>query len=227
MECVPGPDMGNFVRALHEERGVIFHLEDTVVAIDGKRATLKGGGMLEADVVVVGVGLRPRLGLAEQAGLSLERGITVNAFLETSIPKILRSGRYSALARSAFGRKYSGRALGGGVSARDRLRPAICWERVRCSMWSHFSGASIMMCRSITLVLPKGVTRLLSTAASRPGIVCRNTKTRTAYLRSRRSTVTWQAELEKRNTLKSPDCRRGRVLAAPRCASTRSRPFSM
>jgi NAD(P)H-nitrite reductase large subunit len=48
--------------------------------------------MLEADVVVVGVGLRPRLGLAEQAGLSLERGITVNAFLETSIPKLYPAG---------------------------------------------------------------------------------------------------------------------------------------
>ena len=53
--------MGDFVRALHEEHGVVFHLEDTVVAIDGKRATLKSGGALEADLVVVGVGVRPRL----------------------------------------------------------------------------------------------------------------------------------------------------------------------
>ena len=49
MERVLGPDMGDFVRALHEEHGVIFHLGDTVVAIDGKRATLKSGGVLEAD----------------------------------------------------------------------------------------------------------------------------------------------------------------------------------
>ena len=44
-------------------------------AIDGKRATLKSGGVLEADVVVVGVGVRPRLALAEQAGLALDRGV--------------------------------------------------------------------------------------------------------------------------------------------------------
>jgi len=44
-----------------------------VVAIDGKRATLKSGGVLEADLVVVGVGVRPRLALAEQAGLALDR----------------------------------------------------------------------------------------------------------------------------------------------------------
>src|SRR5882724_10013024 len=50
MERVLGPEMGDFVRALHEEHGVIFHLGNTVVAIDGKRATLKSGGVLEADL---------------------------------------------------------------------------------------------------------------------------------------------------------------------------------
>ena len=92
MERVLGPDMGDFVRALHEEHGVIFHLGDTVAAIDGKRATLKSGGVLEADVVVIGVGVRPRLALAEQAGLELDRGVAVDAFLETSIPGIYAAG---------------------------------------------------------------------------------------------------------------------------------------
>jgi NADPH-dependent 2,4-dienoyl-CoA reductase/sulfur reductase-like enzyme/nitrite reductase/ring-hydroxylating ferredoxin subunit len=92
MERVLGADMGDFVRALHEQHGVIFHLGDTVVAIDGKRATLKSGGVLEAEVVVVGVGVRPRLALAEQAGLVLDRGVVVNAQLETSIPGIFAAG---------------------------------------------------------------------------------------------------------------------------------------
>jgi NADPH-dependent 2,4-dienoyl-CoA reductase/sulfur reductase-like enzyme/nitrite reductase/ring-hydroxylating ferredoxin subunit len=92
MERVLGPEMGDFVRALHEERGVIFHLGDTVTAIDGKRATLKSGGMLDADVVVIGVGVRPRLALAEKAGLAIDRGVTVDAYLETSIPGIYAAG---------------------------------------------------------------------------------------------------------------------------------------
>jgi len=92
MERVLGPDMGDFVRALHEEHGVIFHLGDTVVAIDGKRATLRNGGVLEAELVVVGVGVRPRLGLAEQAGLKIDRGVAVNAFLETSVAGIYAVG---------------------------------------------------------------------------------------------------------------------------------------
>src|SRR5215213_5246677 len=77
MERVLGPEMGDFIRPLHEQHGVIFHLGDTVVGIDGKRATLKSGGTLEADAVVVGVGVRPRLALAEQAGLKLDRGVAV------------------------------------------------------------------------------------------------------------------------------------------------------
>jgi NADPH-dependent 2,4-dienoyl-CoA reductase/sulfur reductase-like enzyme/nitrite reductase/ring-hydroxylating ferredoxin subunit len=92
MERVLGPEMGDFVRALHEEHGVIFHLGDTVTAIDGKRASLKSGGVLEADLVVVGAGVRPRLALAEKAGLAIDRGVTVDAYLETSVPGIYAAG---------------------------------------------------------------------------------------------------------------------------------------
>jgi len=92
MERVLGPAMGDFVRGLHEEHGVVFHLGDTVTKIEGKRATLKSGGVIEGDVVVVGVGVKPRLSLAEQAGLATDRGVTVNAYLETSAPGIFAAG---------------------------------------------------------------------------------------------------------------------------------------
>jgi NADPH-dependent 2,4-dienoyl-CoA reductase/sulfur reductase-like enzyme/nitrite reductase/ring-hydroxylating ferredoxin subunit len=92
MERVLGRAMGDFVRALHEEHGVVFHLGDTVTGMEGKRATLRSGVVIEADFVVIGVGVRPRLALAENAGLAIDRGVSVNAHLETSVPGIYAAG---------------------------------------------------------------------------------------------------------------------------------------
>jgi NADPH-dependent 2,4-dienoyl-CoA reductase/sulfur reductase-like enzyme/nitrite reductase/ring-hydroxylating ferredoxin subunit len=92
MERILGSDMGNFILCLHEERGVIFHLENKVAAIDEKRVHLEKGGTIEADLVVAGIGVRPRLELAEKAGLVLDRGVVVNQYLETSAPGIYAAG---------------------------------------------------------------------------------------------------------------------------------------
>jgi NADPH-dependent 2,4-dienoyl-CoA reductase/sulfur reductase-like enzyme/nitrite reductase/ring-hydroxylating ferredoxin subunit len=92
MERVLGPQMGDFIRKLHEGNGVRFHLEDSAVAIEGRRVKLKSGATLEADLVVAGVGVRPRVDVAQKAGLAIDRGVTVNAYLETSDPNIFAAG---------------------------------------------------------------------------------------------------------------------------------------
>jgi NADPH-dependent 2,4-dienoyl-CoA reductase/sulfur reductase-like enzyme/nitrite reductase/ring-hydroxylating ferredoxin subunit len=92
LERILGPQMGDFIRALHEEHGVIFHLGDAPVAIETGRVKLKSGATLEAELVILGVGVRPRTQLAEAAGLHVDRGVVVDSFLETSAPGIFAAG---------------------------------------------------------------------------------------------------------------------------------------
>lgn len=92
LERVLGPELGDFVRALHEHHGVTFHLGQTPTAIDARQVALSGGGQLDADLVVAGVGVRPRTALAEAAGLAVDGGVTVDAQLQTSVPGIFAAG---------------------------------------------------------------------------------------------------------------------------------------
>lgn len=92
MERVLGPELGDFVRALHEQHGVTFHLGESPTGIDGRQVALSGGGKLDADLVVTGVGVRPRTALAQTAGLAVDRGVTVDARLQTSVPGIFAAG---------------------------------------------------------------------------------------------------------------------------------------
>jgi NADPH-dependent 2,4-dienoyl-CoA reductase/sulfur reductase-like enzyme/nitrite reductase/ring-hydroxylating ferredoxin subunit len=92
MERVLGPQLGDFVRSLHEEHGVMFHLGDTAGAIETGAVALVRGGRIDADLVVVGAGVRPRLDLAEKAGLAIDRGVLVDAYLQTSAPGVFAAG---------------------------------------------------------------------------------------------------------------------------------------
>jgi len=92
LERVLGAELGDFVRALHEEHGVRFHLGRTPARVDDASVALDDGSTLPADLVVMGVGVRPRLGLAEKAGLRLDRGVVVDATLRTSADGVWAAG---------------------------------------------------------------------------------------------------------------------------------------
>jgi NADPH-dependent 2,4-dienoyl-CoA reductase/sulfur reductase-like enzyme/nitrite reductase/ring-hydroxylating ferredoxin subunit len=92
MERILGSEIGGLVRRIHEDHGVHFHLGTTATSIAEKTVTLKTGETLAADLVIIGIGVKPAIGLAEEAGLAIDRGIAVDRYLETSIPGIFAAG---------------------------------------------------------------------------------------------------------------------------------------
>jgi NADPH-dependent 2,4-dienoyl-CoA reductase/sulfur reductase-like enzyme len=92
MGKILGTEVGAFIRKLHEEHGVTFHLGTKATSIDEHNVTLENGETLQADFVVVGIGVKPAISLAEQAGLALDRGVKVNKYLESSVPGIFAAG---------------------------------------------------------------------------------------------------------------------------------------
>lgn len=92
LERIMGRQLSDFVRGLHESHGVVFHLGRTARAIDADGVTLDDGQRIPADLVVAGIGVRPNEELAAQAGLSVDRGVVVNEYLETTARGIFAAG---------------------------------------------------------------------------------------------------------------------------------------
>ncbi len=92
LERIMGPEIGDFIRILHEQNGVVFHLGELPQAITPVAVQLGSGVQIPCDFVVAGVGVKPRVELAQQAGLRLDRGVLVNEYLETSVPGVYAAG---------------------------------------------------------------------------------------------------------------------------------------
>jgi NADPH-dependent 2,4-dienoyl-CoA reductase/sulfur reductase-like enzyme/nitrite reductase/ring-hydroxylating ferredoxin subunit len=92
LESKLGAELGGLIKSVHDQHGVRFHLGRKVEGFDGARLTLDDGSVVEADLVVLGVGVKPRLELAQAAGLTMDRGVVVDAAMRTSDPHIFAAG---------------------------------------------------------------------------------------------------------------------------------------
>ncbi len=92
LEIILGREVGDFIRALHESKGVHFRLGRKPASIEKNAVVLDNGERVAADFVVIGVGVIPSTELAEEAGLKVDRGIVVNEYLETSLSGVYAAG---------------------------------------------------------------------------------------------------------------------------------------
>jgi 3-phenylpropionate/trans-cinnamate dioxygenase ferredoxin reductase subunit len=112
LQRVLGPELGAFYRDVHLDHGVRFVGGARVEAIDGGAGDdeplavrLAGGRVLEADLVLAGVGVAPRAELAQAASLAVEDGILVDERLQTAAPAILAAGDVANAHHPFFGER--------------------------------------------------------------------------------------------------------------------------
>ena len=138
LERVLGPEVGAVYRDLHASHGVDLHFWVGVEAIVGSTAVeavrLSDGTVLDATAVVVGVGVTPRVELAEAAGLAVDNGVVVDEHLQTSVPGIFAAGDVANAFHPRYGTRirlehWSAALNQGPAAARAMLGQQVSYDR--------------------------------------------------------------------------------------------------
>jgi len=138
LERVLGPEVGAVYRDLHASHGVDPHFGVGVEAIVGSKTVeavrLSDGTVLPATILVVRVGVVPRVELAETAGLAVDNGIVVDEHLATSAPGIFAAGDVANAFHPRYGNRirlehWSAALNQGPVAARSMLGKATTYDR--------------------------------------------------------------------------------------------------
>jgi 3-phenylpropionate/trans-cinnamate dioxygenase ferredoxin reductase subunit len=119
-----GQEMGGFFADIHRDHGVQFRFGEGVERFAGAgrvEAVVTPSGEIPADLVVVGVGARPNVELAEDAGLAVDGGVVVDQAMRTEDPDIFAAGDIAAVPSSRYGRRlrveHWQNAISGGEAA--------------------------------------------------------------------------------------------------------------
>jgi 3-phenylpropionate/trans-cinnamate dioxygenase ferredoxin reductase component len=139
LERVLGPELGAFYRDVHADHGVQLHFGVGVEALRGgdrvEQVQLTDGTALAADVVVAGVGVAPRVELAEAAGLALDNGVITDEYLAASAAGVFAAGDVASAWHPVFGRRirlehWSSALNQGPAAARNMLGIRTRYDRI-------------------------------------------------------------------------------------------------
>jgi 3-phenylpropionate/trans-cinnamate dioxygenase ferredoxin reductase subunit len=136
---VLGPEVARAFATLHRAHGVDLRVNADVSAIEGDGrlgiVALADGSSIEADLVVVGIGVMPNTDLAEAGGLRTDNGIVVDDQLRTSAPDVFAAGdvakAYHPLLRRHLRVEHWDNAIGQGVvAAQNMLGKEVSYDRL-------------------------------------------------------------------------------------------------
>ena len=137
---VLGSELAEFYATLHVEHGVDVRTGVEVAEIVSREQRASGvrladGSQIDADAVVVGVGITPNTELAETAGLTIDNGVLVDEYLRSSDPKVFAAGdvanaRYPGLGRHLRLEHWSAALHQGPVAAANMVGQAIAYDQV-------------------------------------------------------------------------------------------------
>jgi 3-phenylpropionate/trans-cinnamate dioxygenase ferredoxin reductase subunit len=138
-ERIFGPEIGAFYRDVHRDHGVELALGEGVEAFEGDGAVARvrtdTGRVIDCDFVVVGIGVTPRIALAEQAGLELDNGILVDETLQSSVAGVFAAGDVANAWNPFYGERvrvehWSNALNQGPAAARAMLGEPVSYDRI-------------------------------------------------------------------------------------------------
>jgi 3-phenylpropionate/trans-cinnamate dioxygenase ferredoxin reductase subunit len=139
LERVLGPEVGQIYLDIHRDHGVEFLPETTVERFEGEgaveRVLTRDGASIDADLVVVGIGVAPRTGLVESAGLNVDNGVVVDERLESSLPGVFAAGDVANAHHPFYDRHvrvehWANALKQGPVAARTMLGHDVAYEEI-------------------------------------------------------------------------------------------------
>jgi 3-phenylpropionate/trans-cinnamate dioxygenase ferredoxin reductase component len=139
LERVLGPELGAFYRDVHADQGVKLHFGAGIEALRGggrvEEVRLTDGTALAADVVLAGVGVTPRVELAEAAGLDLDNGVVTDEYLGASAAGVFAAGDVASAWHPLFARRirlehWSSALNQGPAAARNMLGRRTPYEQI-------------------------------------------------------------------------------------------------
>jgi len=139
LERVLGPEVGQIYLDIHRRHGVEFLPETTVERFEGQgtveRVVTRDGASIETDFVVVGIGVAPRCGLAETAGIRVDNGILVDERLESSVAAVFAAGDVANARHPFYGRHirvehWANARAQGEAAARAMLGKPVVYDEI-------------------------------------------------------------------------------------------------